>query len=261
VAHERISGERSPFVRGSAIEETEGAHLDRERRDLQNTQAQSNDAAPLGVGLAHAKSAAAAPGALLACIAEARSRFAKQLSGDEPFDAASYAAVTGISVDRAKSEQLNHLIKEVAARIGLDHEVAFATETKYLGHSFEYSFLGLFQGWDRPKQPIVVGVGLLAKSVEDIELLYRFFNREKGAPPALMPMFKDFLELDVEQRIEAILVHEKHELEAVKWGSSNPHRAAVFEAPETEHTISPRVRRHLELYAECQEQHDAGGRR
>jgi hypothetical protein len=208
---------------------------------------------PLGAGLSHTKEVATSPNALIDSLTDPRVKYARQLKGEVPFDAASYAAVTGISIDGPEAQRLDALVKKVAARIGLDHDVRFAAETKYMGQFFEYAFLGLFHGWDRPKQPILIGAGLKAKSVEDIELLYRYFNKAQGAPRPLLPMFEDFLKLDEEQRIESILVHEKLELDAASWGSSNPHRSAVMDAPETDYAISDRVRRHLAVYAQCQE--------
>lgn len=233
-----------------------------ERRETREPLAQLPvDQRPGSNGLAHGKATPVSGAAFVSSVLDAQvvAQYGKVLEGKEPVDAAAYAAITGITITPADAARLDAQVKKVAERIGLDHNVGFAAETKYLGFSYEYAFLGMFHGQNRKDgQPILLGAGLLAKTFEDLDLLYRFDTRGAGLPRALAPMIHDFLALGLEQRMEAVLVHEKLELEAAQWGSSNPHRSAVSSAPHTDLQIDPRVRKHLELYAKLDEALDGG---
>lgn len=217
----------------------------------------------VGAGLVHGKHTPASGQAYVGSVIDAQkiAKYGRELAGEVPIDAAAYAALTGISADSAESARLDALVKATAKKIGLDHPVGFAAETKFMGFSYEYAFLGVFHGWNRKEgQPILVGVGMKAKTPDDLELLYRFDSRGKGIPPGIRPMLEDFLKLSEDEKIQSILVHEALELEAAVSGSSNPHRSAVSDAPHTELAISPRVRQHLALYARLDEQVFGGGR-
>jgi hypothetical protein len=211
----------------------------------------------IAAGLAVRKDPAADGGAHLASAfaAKERAKYDKELRGDQPVTAASYAALTGITVDAAEAARLDALVKKVAARLGVEHAVGFRTEAKYLGWGYEFAFLGMVDGWDRKGgQPIFVGLGLKAATFEDVDLLYRFDSRGKGVPLGVKKMVEDYLRLTEEQRIESILVHEKLELESGREGASSPHRSAISKAPDTEYRVSERVRQHLALYRRLEEQ-------
>lgn len=173
--------------------------------------------------------------------------YARHRKGEVPIDAEAYAAITGISVSDAKAAELDALVKSIAERIGLEHEVRFARETKYAGRFFEMSFVGTFEAWNQPEKPILIGLGILARTRDDMNILYKHFQGD--LPSGLLPYIDSFLALPLEDRIEAVLVHEKHELEAGSY-SSKPHRTAVEEGPKTPYEISPRARESLKLYAE-----------
>jgi hypothetical protein len=206
-----------------------------------------NSDAPLAPGLEH-KIVAPGQEARTTHLADVRdeAKYLKAKTGKEPVNVESYGALTGIHVDEAEAARLDQKVKQVARSLGMDHHVGFAIETDYMGF-FKYPFLGTFRGDLKPEQPILVGIGLKAKEPEDIDLLYKYFNRGP-IPRALLPWLRDFLSLDETQRIEAVLVHEKHELDAVGW-AQHPHHISVQQSAKTEYRVQPRVRKNLELYA------------
>jgi hypothetical protein len=205
--------------------------------------ARAPELAPTKAAVAYDPSASA----LAARLALQDAEVERAKKGAIPVDAALYRAITGIGVDAPEAARLDAKVKAVAERIGLEHPAAFVAEASFAGYSYGYVMLGEYQAWNhKAGQPLAVGVGLKAQTPEDIELLYRFVA---PTPPGLRPFLEDFLKLDEEQRIEAILVHEHLELKAVRWGARSPHHTAVADAPDTDLAISPRVRRHLELYA------------
>lgn len=160
---------------------------------------------------------------------------------DGPVDAEAVAKATGIVVDDAKAAALDVQVKQVAARIGLDHPCGFARETDFQGF-MTFAFVGTVRMWDRKEQTILVGLGALATTADE---LAPFGKPMKG----FEAVHADFLSLSLNEKIEAILVHEHLERGAIHDDRSNPHRVAVEEAPHTELAISPRARKHLELYA------------
>jgi hypothetical protein len=147
----------------------------------------------------------------------------------------------GVVLDDAQVAALDQQVKAVATRMGLDHAVSFAKDTDFL-YGPRFTFIGTFRPWDRPAQPILIGPGILARSVEELAALGRPMS-------GFGRVVDDFLKLTVEERIEAVLVHESIELWAVECRDKQAHRVAVRDAPSTELTISRRAREHLQLYA------------
>lgn len=168
------------------------------------------------------------------------------LQGGNTIDAAEYLGKTGLHIDAAEVERLNAVVQKVAKRIGLDHPVKFALETDFQKF-YNYTFIATVKPWERPDQPILIGPGLKATSVEHLTAF---------APviPGFEKVAADFLQLNEEERIEALLVHEFTELDAITSYSSNPHRTAVADSPDTDFKISPRARQHLRLYARLDQQ-------
>ena len=156
-------------------------------------------------------------------------------------DAADFAKATGIEPASEQVQRLDAKVKKIAQDIGLDHKVSFQTECSFCGYT-DFAFIATFKAWERPEQEILVGVGILSQKESDLAAF-------GDVLPSFQQVSDDFLSLTEDERIQAVLVHEKVELEAAKSGVSDPHRYAVANSPKTDMKISPRVRQHLELYA------------
>ena len=163
------------------------------------------------------------------------------LGNNTLIDSDEFARMTGIAPTPQEVAMLQKTVQEVKAKIGLQHDVGFALDCDFCGYT-RFAFIGTFQAWDRPKQKIMVGVGVLAQETTHLE-------RFGSVLPSFQKVAEDFLSLNLEEKIEAVLVHEKIELEALKQNRGDPHRYAVAHAPQTAMKISNRTREHLSLYA------------
>lgn len=169
------------------------------------------------------------------------------LGNNTLLDSTEFGKITGIEPGPNEILEMNEAVQAAKSRIGLDHEVEFATDCDFCGYT-RFAFIGTFKAWDRPGQKILVGLGILAKTTKELECF-------GSVLPSFQTVAQDFVDLSLEEKIEAVLVHEKVELEAAKQNQADPHRYAVAHAPNTKMKISPRTRDHLRLYARADKAH------